>query len=320
MKFLIVVLFMMSCIFLFFSLLQIFFNSDKKMEKRMKFFLNVNDEKALDKRTFNLLVRMKLFQKHVLERLKKRKNNLNLEQRLISAGISLSAEEFIIFRFILSILSGLILYMVFNIWFMVILGFCLLHIAANFWVKIKHKKRINMFNDSLSDMITTLISSLRAGFSLLQSLQSVVEESESPMKEEIELMIKQMQYGSSLEESLYQLKERMPSEDLDLMIQSILIQRQIGGNLSVILETIEQTIRDRTKIQGQITTLTAQGRLSGWVLGGLPIGVGLVLFLIEPEYFSNLFNHPIGIGLVIAGVISGTVGFLIIKKITTIEV
>ncbi|NDI36378.1 type II secretion system F family protein [Chengkuizengella sediminis] len=320
MKLLIVVFFMMTCIFLFFSFLQLFFKSDKKMEKRLKFFLKENDEKPLGKRSFHGLVQMKLFQQSVKERMKKKKNNKKLEQSLISAGISLSAEEFIMFRTILSILSGLIVYLIFDKWIMIIFGFCIIYFGTKFWIIFKQKKRIKMFNDSLSDMITTIISSLRAGFSLIQSLQSVVEESESPMKEEIELVVKEMQYGSSLEDSLNQLKERMPSEDLDLMIQSILIQRQIGGNLSVILETIEQTIRDRTKIQGQISTLTAQGKLSGMIIGSLPIGVGFVIFLIEPEYFADFFRHPIGIMLIISGVISGTIGFMLIRKLTTIEV
>ncbi|NBI28367.1 type II secretion system F family protein [Chengkuizengella marina] len=322
MKFLIVVFFLITCIFLFFSLMQLFFHSDKKMEKRLKFFLKENDNDHMNKRNIHGLVQMKLFQQSVKERMKKKKNNKNLDQSLISAGISLSAEEFIMFRIILSILSGLIAFLIFDKLIMIIIGFCIIYFGSKIWIKFKQRKRIKMFNDSLSDMITTIISSLRAGFSLVQSLQSVVEESESgsPMKEEIEIVVKEMQYGSSIEDSLNKLKERMPSEDLDLMVQSILIQRQIGGNLSVILETIEQTIRDRTKIQGQISTLTAQGKLSGMIIGSLPIGVGFVIFLIEPEYFADFFRHPIGIMLVIAGLISGTIGFMLIRKLTTIEV
>ncbi|MDP5274496.1 type II secretion system F family protein [Chengkuizengella axinellae] len=320
MKILIFVLFMMTSIFLFFSLFQMFFKSDKKMERRMKSFLKENDQKELDKRSFHFLVQTKLFQQSVQEKLKKRRNTKKLEQKLISAGISIRPEEFVMFRMILSIISGLTAYLIFNNWFMILFGFCFIYFGSNIWIKMKQKKRIKMFNDGLSDMITTLISSLRAGFSLVQSFQSVIEECESPLKEEIGLMIKEMQYGLSLEEALNELKERMPSEDLDLMIQSILIQRQIGGNLSVILETIEQTIRDRNKIQGQISTLTAQGRLSGWVIGSMPIAVGFIIFLIEPEYFKDFFKHPIGIMLIVAGVISGTIGFILIKKITTIEV
>jgi tight adherence protein B len=129
-----------------------------------------------------------------------------------------------------------------------------------------------------------------------------------------------MQYGTSMEDALTEWKERMPSEDLDLMIQAILIQRQIGGNLAVILETIVQTIRDRSRIQRQVTTLTAQGRLSGMVIGLLPFVLGILLYLIQPSYIGSLFKNPIGIGMVAASLVSGVIGFMLIRKITTIEV
>jgi tight adherence protein B len=129
-----------------------------------------------------------------------------------------------------------------------------------------------------------------------------------------------MQYGSHMEDALHQLKERMPSEDLELMIQAILIQRQIGGNLATVLETIVQTIRDRNKIQRQVQTLTAQGRLSGTVIGLLPIVLGMLIYLIQPAYIGTLFHHPIGILMMICGMVSGIIGFMLIRKLTTIEV
>ena len=129
-----------------------------------------------------------------------------------------------------------------------------------------------------------------------------------------------MQYGKGIEDALNDLNERMPSEDLDLMIQAILIQRQVGGNLATVLDKIIETIRDRTKIQRQITTLTAQGKLSGYVIALLPVILGFLLYLIQPDYIGGLFRHPIGLAMVGAGVISGIIGFILIKKITTIEV
>jgi tight adherence protein B len=169
-------------------------------------------------------------------------------------------------------------------------------------------------------MISTVVGSLRAGFSFPQALKTVTEEADSPIKEEMEFVLKEMQYGNSLEDSLNSLRGRMPSEDLDLMIQAILIQRQVGGNLATVLDKIVETIRDRIKIQRQIKTLTAQGRLSGIVIAVMSFVLTLVLYLIEPTYIGTLFIHPIGIALVIAAVISGIIGFIMIKKITTIEV
>lgn len=169
-------------------------------------------------------------------------------------------------------------------------------------------------------MVTTIVGSLRAGFSFPQALKTVAEEAESPVRDEIDIVIKEMQYGSTLDNALEELKERMPSEDLDLMIQAILIQKQVGGNLATILDTIIQTIRDRNKIQRQILTLTAQGRLSGVIIGALPIVLAIVLYLIEPSYIGTLFTHPLGIGMMILGVVFGIVGFIMIRKMTTIEV
>ena len=184
----------------------------------------------------------------------------------------------------------------------------------------KEKERIDRFNEGLTDMITTIIGSLRAGFSFPQALKTVVDEAVPPIKDEMGSVLKEMQYGSSIEDSLNNLKERMPSDDLDLMIQAIVIQRQVGGNLATVLEKIVETIRDRTKIQRQIRTLTAQGRLSGIVVGLLPVILGLLIYFIQPDYIATLFHHPIGIILIAVGVVSGTIGFLLIKKITTIEV
>jgi len=147
-----------------------------------------------------------------------------------------------------------------------------------------------------------------------------VEEGEAPIKDEIELVLKEMQYGSTLEDSLNGLYERMPSKDLELMVQAIIIQRTVGGNLATVLDKIVNTIRDRTKIQRQITTLTAQGRLSGVVIGLLPVALAFILYLIEPDYIGALISHPVGMIMLAGGAVSGAVGFFMIKKITTIEV
>lgn len=169
-------------------------------------------------------------------------------------------------------------------------------------------------------MISTIVGALRAGFSFPQALKSVAEESSSPMKEEMELVLKEMQYGVTIEESLNKLKERMPSEDLNLMVQAILIQRQVGGNLATVLDQIANTIRERIKIHGQIKTLTAQGRMSGMVVALLPVILGGFLLVIEPNYMSVMFSNPIGLLLLGVGAVSCLIGFVFITKITAIEV
>lgn len=249
-----------------------------------------------------------------------RKLYKKLEPFLAGAGVSIRPEKYVLLQWISSSLCAGLLYLIFGIIYFGLIGFVIGFKIPRWWMQQIKKDRLNRFNDGLQDMITTIIGSLRAGFSFVQALKAVVDESESPIKEEIELVLKEIQYGRTMEAALQQLKERMPSEDLDLMIQAILIQRQIGGNLALILETIVQTIRDRNKIQRQIRTLTAQGRLSGIIIGALPIVLGTLLYLIQPDYIGTLFHHRIGVIFLLGGSISACIGFILIRKLTTIEV
>jgi tight adherence protein B len=116
------------------------------------------------------------------------------------------------------------------------------------------------------------------------------------------------------------MSERIGSEDLDLVITAILIQRQVGGNLAEVLDKISETIRERLRIKAEIKTLTAQGRISGIVIGSMPSVLGVVLFVINADYIMTLFTHNIGIMLVVAGVISQIIGFILIRKVIQIEV
>lgn len=320
MKWLILVSFLFSSLLFFMYLLQLILLSNKRLDKRMKYYLDINDRKELDRKKFNILVQMRMYKQSIRERVLTKKKNENLEQILSRAGINLKPEEYILFQWILTALIGGALYLISNNLFFLGLGIVLGYLLPKWWIRKKQAERVIKFNEGLPDMIATIIGSLRAGFSFAQSLKAVVDEADAPIKEEIEDVLKEMQYGSNIEDALQQLKERMPSEDLELMIQSVLIQKQVGGNLAAVLDTIVQTIRDRNKIGRQILTLTAQGRLSGIVIGLLPIVLGLVIYLMEPDYMSSFFRHPIGIMMITGGSISGIIGFILIRKVTAIEV
>jgi len=134
------------------------------------------------------------------------------------------------------------------------------------------------------------------------------------------ILLRELNYGITMEEALNNLNTRMPSVDLELMIQATLIQRQVGGNLSNILEIIVNTIRERNKLDRQVRTLTAQGRLSGKVIGALPIVLGFILYLFDPKYMSNFCGNIVGKIAISIGVMSGIIGFIIINRITKIEV
>jgi tight adherence protein B len=188
------------------------------------------------------------------------------------------------------------------------------------WVGAKRKSRVKVFNDALPDMITTIIGSLKAGFSFTQAMKTVSEESEPPVKDEVLIFLKEMSYGISMEEALNNLKTRMPSNDLDLMIQAILIQRQVGGNLSMILEVIVKTIRERNEIDRHLRSLTAQGKLSGKVVGLLPVFIFIKLSLINPDYMSPFFDNILGKIMLVVGAVMEIIGFIIMNKLAKIEV
>lgn len=287
----------------------------------MKHYLSIEEEKVSQEKVAGkpisiIQVIKERIQKKVLT---KEKNN-RLELKIAQAGLPLKPEEYILFQWILTAFIGGLFYLIMANWIFFPVGSVIGFLLPKWYLRKKQRERITKFNEGLADMITTIVGSLRAGFSFPQALKSVAEEAASPIKEEIDYVIKEMQFGKGIEDALIDLHERMPSEDLDLMIQAILIQRQVGGNLATVLDKIIETIRDRTKIQRQITTLTAQGRLSGYVIAFLPVILGFLLYLIEPDYIGGLFRNPIGLGMVAAGVFSGVIGFILIKKITTIEV
>ncbi len=204
------------------------------------------------------------------EKVRKQLKSKNKSERIATdlqrAGVPLKPEEYVMFQWISIAFFAGFFYLLINSIFLLLIGALFGYILPKQILKSKQRKRLQKFNDYLPEMISTTVNALRAGFSFFQALKNVMDESPSPVKEELEIVLKEMQYGATVEESLNRLKDRMPSNDLDIMIQAILIQRQVGGNLAVVLEKIVHTIRERIKLQGQVKTLTAQGKMSGTVV------------------------------------------------------
>jgi len=188
------------------------------------------------------------------------------------------------------------------------------------WLKGKIKKRKKLLEDQLPEMVNMTSNSLKAGYSLIQSLELLSQEMAPPLSEEIQRMLQEMRLGIPTEEALVHFNQRIDSQDLDLVISAMLIQRQVGGNLSEILDTIGDTIRERIRIKGEIKSLTAQGKMSMYIFMLLPIGLGAFLGLTNPEYIQPLFTEPMGWLMLAVAVIGQGIGAMLIKKITNIEV
>ncbi len=166
-----------------------------------------------------------------------------------------------------------------------------------------------------------LVNSLRAGYSILQAMEAVAEEMAPPASEEFRRVVREVQLGVSMEDALNNLLRRVPSDDLDLMVTAMNIQREVGGNLAEVLDSISFTIRERVRIQGEIRALTAQGRYSGYIVSLLPVLVAFLIYLINPTFILPMFQDRICgwpmLGIAILGVL---VGNYVIQRIVNIEV
>jgi len=189
-----------------------------------------------------------------------------------------------------------------------------------FWLGRRQGARLKAFNDALADTITLLANSLRAGSSFLQSIDMVVKEGQPPISTEFARVVREVNLGLTLEQALTNLTRRVRSDDLDLLVTAIVIQAQVGGNLAEILDSIAFTIRERVRIKGEIRTLTAQGRMSSWVVGCLPVALFAILSVLAPSFIAPLFESELGIGMLVIGVISMLIGFAAIRRIVSIEV
>ena len=243
-----------------------------------------------------------------------------LDLELIRGNIPLKGGEFLVLQAFLTVLFFLIGLMLTQKIYGGILFAVAGGVLPRLWLKSAQKKKRSQFNNQLADALLVLANSLRAGFSLLQAMEMVSQEMPNPISGEFHLALREMTYGTATETALIHLSERVGSDVLDLLVTAMLIQRQAGGNLAEVLLNIHATIQDRLRIQQEIKTLTAQGRMSGYIIAALPFGIAAVLSVLNPSYLSVLFTNPLGWAMLAGGLTSQFIGFLIIRKIITIEI
>lgn len=192
--------------------------------------------------------------------------------------------------------------------------------APRMYLNVLIGRRLTAFNNQLGDTLILLANSLRSGYSLLQSMETVSRELPAPMSVEFARVVREIGLGLSIEEALQHMLERVRSEDLDLVVTAINIQHEVGGNLSEILDTISHTIRERVRIKGQIKAMTATQRLSGNVVALLPVGLGIFMYIINPGYLEKMWQEACGIMMLISGATTVISGYFAIRRITAIEV
>lgn len=196
----------------------------------------------------------------------------------------------------------------------------LVWIASGVVLRILQGRRLRAFDRQLGDTIVLLSNALKAGYSFAQAIATVGKTASPPIADEFSRATREMALGISVDDALNHMVRRNRSEDFDLMVTAVQIHRVVGGNLAEILDTIAHTIRERVRIKGEIRTLTAQARFSGWIITLLPFGLAAILTIISPDYFTPMFHETLGIVMLVMGAISMAIGIAMIQKIVKIEV
>ncbi len=262
----------------------------------------------------------------------------SLTRSLARADIKMKVGEFILLTLVLTFLGGVVG------WFLsggsnspgesttistilslpgALLGGAAGFFAPTLYMKNQQGRRLNRFDNQLADMLSLMVNGLRAGYSTMQAMEAVSRELPPPISDEFRRVVQEMQLGIPMDTSLENLVRRIPSKDLDLVVTAMNVQREVGGNLAEILDTISHTIRERVRVKGEIRVLTSQVMMSGTVLAIMPVGVIIIMYFLNRGYMMRFFNpatRMYGIPALIAGAIMIVIGYAVMRKIASIEV
>ena len=194
----------------------------------------------------------------------------------------------------------------------ILMGFALLGMRI--------RRRRKKFTNQLGDMLTMVANALRAGFSFMQAFELISREMDAPMGREVQLVVNEVNLGNTLESALDNMQRRVASPDFELVVTAVLIQRQVGGDLASILDTISETIAERVRMRREVMTLTAQGRASALVVSCIPIGLAGAVSIMNPNYLKPLIETDLGRMFIIAAVVLQLIGFIIIHRIVDIKI
>lgn len=293
-------------------------NSERAViEERLSQYID-SDAQDLDKEAQKYVIT-----NWVSKRVEKTSYGEKIARELARADLKFKVAEYIVLIGLSIFLSGLILWFIGNRHpISALIGIALGAFAPRFYVKSQQRKRLQKFNDQLPDMLNLMVNGLRAGYSTMQAMEAISKELPSPISDEFKRVVQEMQIGIPMENALDNLLRRIPSDDLDFVITAINVQREVGGNLSEILDNISFTIRERIRIKGEVRVLTSQVRTSGTVLSIIPFGLTVVLWFLNPDYLMSVTDGgPICTAVIICTVL-GLIfsSYFIMMRIADIEV
>ncbi len=243
-----------------------------------------------------------------------------LATQLARADIKITVGEFMALTVILMVAAGGITYFLKRDILISVIATLVAFFAPRIYVNMARGRRLKAFNDQLGDTINLMVNGIRAGYSVMQAMEAVSKEMGPPIADEFGRVVKEVQLGLTLEQALGNMLRRIPSDDLDMMITAINVQREVGGNLAEVLDSISYTIRERIRIKGELMAKTGQSRLSGYMVGFVPVGLAVFLYLINPDYIGQMLDHVCGYIMLGCAGIGIAAGFAVMNKIMQIEV
>lgn len=302
------------------SILILVFKKEKPINK-LRYFDGINDEKDKNKNNKkNKNGILKALSTLVPEFKLNKNSEKKRELELIRADFPVSIQELLVIKLLSASAFAFLAYAVSRDYLIVLLVFIIIWNFPRFLIAKRIKDKIKLFDSQLDEGITIISNSLKAGYSFLQAVAVVTDETKDPFSKEFKKLLKEMSLGISEEDALKNLHNRVESEDFTLIMNAILIQKDIGGNLSEILDNISETIRERQKIKNELKTLIAQGKMSGAILSLLPVFLGLTIFLLNREYIMLLFTTATGLVMLGFAVVSELIGLFMIRKIINIDI
>ncbi|MGE0104051.1 MAG: type II secretion system F family protein [Blastocatellales bacterium] len=243
-----------------------------------------------------------------------------LQNTLRQADMTITVYRFVIYSMVSGFVVGLITFFFSRSLVAMLLSTLIVMFAPLAYVLHRRRRRFNKFLEQLPDALELMVRSLQAGHSFSSALQMVATEMPDPIAREFGKTYEEQNLGLNIKSALENLVERVPILDLKLCVTAVLIQREIGGNLSEVLRNISHTIRERFRIQGEIRVKSAQARLSGYIVSALPFFLFFWINMVNPDYMKTLYDHPNGIYILGTGIVMQIVGWLIIRKIVDIEI
>ena len=304
---------------LYVILIQNFTESKRKTQDRVMGLVDEEERNKSDKKKGKLNLKIKKEKKKVSVFATTHKKLQLLEEELYNLGMKMPVQTFVTLWVAITIGLPTIMMML-----GVYIAICIIvALIAAFgpllFIQKKKKKRKETLESQLIEGITVITNALKAGHSFQTAMGNIAVDMEGPMAEEFGRVTRETQRGMTLEASFNSLWERIGSDDLEMLCQTILIQRKVGGNLTEVLDKISETIRNRLDLKEEIKTLTSSGKISGYIIGALPVILLVLISMINPVYARPLFNTVIGNILLLISVILEVIGFIMINKVVDIK-